>query len=98
MALVELSPILKAHWAISGEIPIERNRGIIVYEINVHLQTAETIIKLINALYSINNKSMGNPSILIKEKNVELKTIRYLSILVYSKQANIWAAKNAITK
>ena len=54
MAFVELSPIRKAHCAISGAIPICANIGIKIKDIKAHLEVADTIIRFINAVNRIN--------------------------------------------
>ena len=57
MAFVELSPIRKAHCVTSGEIPICANIGMKIKDINAHLEVADTIIRLINAVNKINKIS-----------------------------------------
>lgn len=57
MAFVELSPIRKAHCVTSGEIPICANIGMKMKDINAHLEVADTIIRLINAVNRINKMS-----------------------------------------
>ena len=98
MALVALSPIRKAHCTTSGETPILSNIGMKMNAINVHLEVADTMMRLISALNMIKRIRVDKLPNSIEESRFAPIIARHLSRCEYSKQANICAAKKAITK
>lgn len=98
MAFVALSPIRYAHCVISGEIPIPANTGIKIKDINAHFDVEETIIRLIRAVNRMNNINIHKLSSWAEESAFAPIIAIHLSKWEYSKQANIWEAKKAMTK
>ena len=98
IAFVALSPMRYAHCVISGEIPIPANTGTKMNDINAHFDVEETIMRLIRAVNKINNISIHKLSERTEESIFAPIIAIHLSRCEYSKQANIWAAKKAITK
>ena len=98
MALVALSPMRKAHCTTSGVTPILANIGTKMKAINVHLEVADTMMRFIMALNRINRTRVGKLPNSTEESRLAPIMARHLSKCEYSKQANICAAKKAMTK
>ena len=98
IALVALSPIRKAHCVISGSIPIRANTGTKINAINAHLAVAETIIRLMVAVNNINKIKVHKGPACTEDSKLAPMIATHLSKCEYYRQANIWAAKKAITR
>lgn len=93
MAFVELSPIRKAHCAMSGVIPICANIGMKMNDMKAHLEVAETIIRLMRAVNRMKRTRADSGAGSNEESRSAPMMARHLSRWEYSKQANICAAK-----
>ena len=67
-------------------------------DINAHFDVEETIMRLIRAVNKINNINIHKLSERTGESTFAPIIAIHLSKWEYSKQANIWEAKKAITK